>query len=77
MKGTSHFHQTSPGKRMHFHTIYPPHLLDMTFDRKSFVLLRKLTQSYLAFHEIRVPRTSVLPPASFRFRVTTDTLAFG
>lgn len=77
MKGTSHFHQTSPGKRMHFHTIYPPHLLDMTFDRKSFVLLCKLTQSYLAFYEIRVPQTGVLPPASFRFRVTTDTLAFG
>ena len=77
MKGTPRFCQTSPGKRMHFHTIYPPHLLDMTFDRKSFVLLSKLTQPYLALYEIRVPRTGVLPPASFRFHVTMDTLALG
>jgi len=77
MKRTSPIRQTSPGKYMHFHTIYPPHLLDMTFDRKSFVLFRKLTQSYLALYEVRVPRTGVLPPASFRFRVTTDTLALG
>ncbi|QBK25827.1 hypothetical protein DKZ56_08120 [Ureibacillus thermophilus] len=75
MKSTSHIRQTSPGKYMHFHTIYPPHLLDMTFDRKSFVLFCKLTQSYLALYEVRVPRTGSLPLASFRFRVTTDTLA--
>uniref|UniRef100_UPI000E353680 hypothetical protein n=1 Tax=Aeribacillus pallidus TaxID=33936 RepID=UPI000E353680 len=71
MKRISPIRQTSPGKYMHFHTIYPPHLLDMTFDRKSFVLFGKLTQSYLALYEVRVPRTGVLPPASFRFRVTT------
>ena len=64
MKSTSRFYQTSPGKCMHFHTIYPPHLLDMTFDRKDFVLFGKLIQSYLALYEIRVPRTGVLPPDS-------------
>ena len=77
MKGASHFCQTSPGKRMHFHTIYPPHLLDMIFDRKSFVLLGKLTQPYLALYEIRVPRTGALPPAFFRFHITIDTLTLG
>ncbi|QDQ03119.1 hypothetical protein FOH38_23245 [Lysinibacillus fusiformis] len=77
MKGTSRFHQTSPGKRMHFHTIYRSHLLNMTFDRRDFVLLSKFIQSYPAFYGVRVPRTSVLPPASFRFRVATDTLALG
>lgn len=50
---------------------------EMTFDRKSFVLLSKLTQSYLALYEIRVSRTGVLPPTSFRFHVTMDTLALG
>ena len=77
MKGTSRFCQTSPGKRMHFHTIYPPHLLDMTFDRRDFILLSRFIQSYLALYEVRVPRTGDLPPASFRFRVATDTLALG
>ncbi|QBK24563.1 hypothetical protein DKZ56_00725 [Ureibacillus thermophilus] len=75
MKHTSPILQTSPGKYMHFHTIYPPHLLDMTFGRKNFVLFCKLTQSSLALYEVRVPRTGSLPPATFRFRVTTDTLA--
>jgi len=36
----------------------------MTLDRKDFGLLYKLILSYLAFYEIRVPRTIVLHPAS-------------
>ncbi|TQR21674.1 hypothetical protein FG384_01580 [Psychrobacillus vulpis] len=77
MKGTSRFHQTSPGKRMHFLSIYPPHLLNLSFDRKDFALKCTLIQTDLALYEIRVPRTGDLPPASFRFHVTMDTLALG
>ena len=60
---------------MFFLSIHPLHLLCIPFDGQGFNLLRSLTQEYLALYEVRVPRTGDLPPASFRFRVTTDTLA--
>jgi len=77
MKGTSHIHQISPGKSVIFPSIYLLHLLYITFGRKDFVLLCKLIQWYLALYEVRVPQTGSSPLASFRFRVTTDTLALG
>jgi hypothetical protein len=69
------FNQTSPGKSAIFPSIYLLHLLYTTFGRKDFVLSCKLIQWYLALYEVRVPQTGGLPPASFRFRVTADTLA--
>jgi len=75
VKGTSRIHQTSPGKSVIFLSIYLLHLLDITFGRKDFVLYCRLIQWYLALYEVRVPQTGSLPPASFRFRITTDTLA--
>jgi len=75
MKGTSCIHQTSPGKSVFFPSIYLLHLLCIIFGRKDFVLYCKLIQWYLALYGVRVPQTGSLPPASFRFRVTTDTLA--
>ncbi|OSX53820.1 hypothetical protein B7H16_09365 [Anoxybacillus ayderensis] len=76
MKRTSRIHQTSSGKSAIFlPPIYLLHLLCITFGRKDFVLFGKLIQLYLALYEVCVPQTGSLPPASFRFRVTTDTLA--
>ena len=67
--------QTSPGKNAIFLSTYPPHLLPFAFGSMDFVLFSKLIQRTLALYEIRVPRTGDLPLASFRFRLTTDTLA--
>src|SRR5690625_7510536 len=64
-----------PSKSVIFPFTYLLHLLCTTFDRKDFVLFCKLIQSYLALYEVRVPQTEGLPPASFSFCVTTDTLA--
>ncbi|WP_231891313.1 hypothetical protein [Paenibacillus swuensis] len=40
-----------------------------------FDLLSSLIQRTLALYEVRVPQTGDLPPASFRFDLTVDTLA--
>ena len=40
-----------------------------------FDLFRSLIQHTLALYEVRVPQTGDLPPASFRFHLTVDTLA--
>ena len=76
-ESTSLIHQTFLGKDVIFPSIYPLHLLCIIFGRKDFVLFSKLIQWYLALYEVRVPRIGSLPLASFRFRVTTDTLALG
>lgn len=67
--------QASPGKSVVFPSIYPPHLLLAAFGSKDFALLRKLIQLPLASPGVRGPRAGGLPPASFRFRLATDTLA--
>jgi hypothetical protein len=45
------------------------------FDSKDFALCGKLIQLPLASPVVRSPRAGSLPPASFRFRLATDTLA--
>ena len=69
--------QASPGKDAVFPSIYPPHLLLAAFGSMDFALLCKLVQLPLASPGVRGPRAGGLPPASFRFRLATDTLAFG
>ena len=68
--------QTSPGKNDSFHPIYPPHLLCGVRAVLDFVLLCKLVHSTSALYAVLVHRAGTLPPASFRFHLTMDTLAF-
>ena len=68
--------QASLGKDVVFPSIDPPHLLLAAFGSMDFALLSKLIQLPLALYAVRVPRARVLPPASFKFRLATDTLAF-
>ncbi len=75
--GAWHTTQTSPGKSLFFLSIYLPHLLSSVFGSKDFVLMCKLIQRMLASYEIRIPQAGDLPPASFRFHLTVDTVALG
>lgn len=47
----------------------------MTFYSMAFVLFCRLSQSYSASLEVRVPRVGILLTASFRFYLAVDTLA--
>src|SRR5665254_19532 len=67
--------QISPGKNVVFLSIYPPHLLPVTFDNTDFVLSSKLIQLQRALYKVRVPQAGDLPLASFRFRLAVNTLA--
>ena len=67
--------RASPGKNAVFRFIYPAHLQSRPFGGKSFVRLSGLARIYLASYELHVLRTETLPPASFRFYLTIDTLA--
>jgi len=67
--------QASPGKNVDFPSIHPPHILSAAFGSKDFALFRKLIQLLLACLPVPVRRAGGLPPASFGFRLTTDTLA--
>ncbi|HAU30825.1 MAG TPA: hypothetical protein DCW46_00740 [Desulfotomaculum sp.] len=60
-----------------FPSIYPPHLLLTAFGSKDFALYGKLAQLSLASPGVRGPWAGGFPPASFRFRLATDTLALG
>ncbi|RFA34514.1 hypothetical protein CAI16_11445 [Virgibacillus dokdonensis] len=71
------FCQISRGKHTFFLSISPLHLLCVPFGSKDFDLLCSLIQVHLAFYEVRVPKGGDLPPTSFRFWVTPDTLVLG
>jgi len=66
--------QTSPGKNAYFRSIYLPHLHRLFRIVLGFVLLCKLTQQAYALYAVRIPQTRALPPTSFRFHLTVDTL---
>ena len=71
-----HVRRISPGTRMFLLTIYPPCLLNMLpYSYWASTCLAALP-TYSAFM-ISVRQASDLPPASFRFPVTRDTLALG
>ncbi|ASA26117.1 hypothetical protein B9T62_00480 [Paenibacillus donghaensis] len=67
----------SPGKNAIFLSIYPPHLLPPAFGSMDFDLFGSLIQRALALYVVRVPRARDLPPTSFRFDLTIDTLVLG
>ena len=74
---SQHITQTSPGKNAYFHSIYLPHLHHLARIVLGFVLFGKLTHQAYALYAVRVPQTGALPPASFRFHLTVDTLVLG
>lgn len=68
--------QISPGNARDLHSIYPPHIQThppgwLWGFEEHCLLTRYMPASYA----ISVRRARVLPAASFRFRVTPDTLA--
>jgi len=69
--------ETSPGKSYRFHLMQPPHLLRGTSGSIGLCLALQTRPPHSAFYALPVRRFEILPPASFRFRLTTDTLAFG
>jgi hypothetical protein len=73
---SSTYRQISPGKNADFPRMSPPHLRLHPLVVSDFVLLGKLVRMQTP-DAIRVPRRAVLPPASFRFHLTMDTVAFG
>ena len=76
--------QTSPGTTRFFPSIYLPHLSPMIPCSYWASACRAVLPSWMTFYVVSVrqarglPVVSLLPhPASFRSRLTTDTLAFG
>ena len=69
--------QTSPGKNDNLPLVYLPDLLHGVRVVLDFVLNCKLVRPKSALYLVLVHQTEILPPASFRFHVTVDTLAFG
>ena len=76
VKKTPYVRRTSPGTRMFLLTIYLPWLLNMLPYSYWALTCRAALPTYSAFM-ISVRQASDLPPASFRFPVTWDTLALG
>ena len=79
-----HTAQTSPGTTRFFLSIHPLHLPYMIPCSYRASACKAVLPSCMAFYVISVRQTRDLPvvslfphPASFRFRLTTDTLAFG
>ena len=73
---TPHVRRISPGTRMFLLTIYLPWLLSMIPYSYWASTCSADLPSYSAFM-VSVRQASDLPPASFRFPVTQDTLALG
>ena len=69
--------KTSPGKSDNFHLIYLSHLHHGIRAVLDFALFSKLVRPIIALYVISVRQVEALPPASFRFQLTSDTLAFG
>ena len=76
VKKTPYVRRTSPGTRMFLLTIYLPWLLNMLPYSYWALTCNAALPTYSAFM-ISVRQASDLPPASFRFPVTRDTLALG
>ena len=72
-----HVHKTSPGKNDDFHPIYLLHLPCELRAVLDFGLYGNLIRLTLALYAVSVRQAENLLPASFRFHLTMDTLAFG
>lgn len=70
------YRQISPGKNVNFLRMSPPHLRLHPLVVSDFVSFGKLVRMQTPY-AIRVPRRTDLPPASFRFHLAVDTVAFG
>ena len=75
-KKTPHVRRISPGTRMFLLTIYLSWLLHM-FPYSYWASVCLATLPTFAAFMISVRQAGDLPPASFRFPVTRDTLALG
>ncbi len=71
------FEQNERAKRDHLRLIYLLHLRFGIRAVLDFVLFGKLVRSEYALYAVSVRQTEVLPPTSFRFHLTMDTLVFG
>jgi hypothetical protein len=67
--------QISPGKNVGFLRVSPRHLRPQPLVVSDFTLLCKLVRLQVP-DAIRVPRRADLPPASFGFHLTVNTVAF-
>ena len=65
------------GGRNHLHLLYLLHLDPEIRAVLDFVLSWKLVRFKYALYAVSVPQSEVLPPTSFRLRLTTDALVFG
>lgn len=81
---SAHSAQTSPGTTRFFSSIYLPHLPHAIPCSYWASTCWAALPSHIAFYAVSVRQARGLPvvslfphPASFRFRLTTDTLAFG
>lgn len=68
--------ESSPGKNVFFPTMYLLHLHLRFRVALGFILYCRLTHLRMP-DAVPVRKVSGLPPASFRFRLATDTLAIG
>lgn len=66
--------ETSPVKNDNFHLIYLPNLhLDVS-DSIGLHLALQIRPHRNALYSVSVRQTEILPPTSFRFNLTVDTL---
>lgn len=72
-----HVCEISPGKSDNFPLIYLPHLHGGDSGSIGLCVVSHARPSPHALYVISVRQTEGLPPASFRFRLTADTLAIG
>jgi len=70
------FQQISAGKLVNLPPIYLLHLHHEPRIASDFVLFGKLIQLKIALYAVSVRQAGILPPASFRFHLAVDTLAF-
>lgn len=74
---TWHSMQTSPGKNAVFLLMHLPKFTILALGDLGLHLVLQAHPTSLASNWIRVPQVKHLPPASFRFYLTIDTLALG
>jgi hypothetical protein len=68
--------QTSPGKSAIFLLMHLPKSTKLALGELGLRLVMQTHPTSLASNWIRVPQVEHLPPSSFRFHLTMDTLDF-
>ncbi|RYE54792.1 MAG: hypothetical protein EOP48_11540 [Sphingobacteriales bacterium] len=71
------FIQISRGKTINFLWMWPLYLRNSLRAVLGFCLYGNITRTKSASYTVSVRKPPYLPPASFRFAVTRDTLAIG